>query len=214
MEPPPFCVVCQSKCTADVVRSPDIVGGGYPCQPHSRFRQTSGQTARTKRAQDHPAFNTLMVDFPKYLEHFRPKSFFVEEVDGIMRQTCDGGSFLDTLMESLSDLGYATRALLLDHGVWCKMPRRRVFLVGFSPEVGGAQAAAWFQNAAEQVTKTRSRSPPTCIWDIVPPSDPTELEHISQNKAGGCHGRICGVRSYFLISGLPFPGPNTGATQN
>ena len=62
---------------------PRCATAGLPCQPWSRARSKNGSTDRSGAAEKHPAYETTMVEFPKYLRVRKPDQFFIEEVNEI-----------------------------------------------------------------------------------------------------------------------------------
>ena len=120
-----FCVICQSHHGLEALPQPDLVTGGLPCQPFTKQRSHAGRTARTGKTRDHPDFTTVMEGFVDYMECRCPAGFLIEEVPEFANEKGGGPSYLSMFADRLSQLGYHIRALDLDHGVYCEMPRPR-----------------------------------------------------------------------------------------
>ena len=98
---------------------PDLAIGGLPCQPFTRQRQWDGSSARqAKTSKDHPAYQTFQ-SFQNYLEGRKPLGFIVEETPLSEEE-------LDEFIQMCERCGYAVRAFVLDHRVWCTTPRIRL----------------------------------------------------------------------------------------
>ena len=158
-----FCTKHQRHCS--LTGRPDLVCGGLPCQPFSQQRQHSGghgrggkggkggascpQVDRVARAassrlgqpEEHPSYGTVMTGFFDYLAARQPRVFLIEETTSFgYTSKSRGESFLAAFGERAVSLGYAVRAMSLDHGTWCEMPRPRTLAprgtpAGEGPEV-------------------------------------------------------------------------------
>jgi len=188
---PPYCWKCCGPCTdkptkKDGVDRVDIMSGGTPCTPFTRFRFKSGSTARTGSIEQHPDYEELMEGLPAYLEAHRPRSFWIEEVDGIILRIHAefGKSHLQILAEKVVVLGYSIRALVLEHKVWMPIPRRRCFLIGVSEEAGGAQAATWATAKVRAVMAARQAAgEPKDVWEIIDMKCKVDADRLQTSKA-------------------------------
>lgn len=99
----------------------DTLIGGPPCQGFSTYG---------KRDENDPR-NQLYLSYIKFLEEFRPKTFVIENVSGLLSMS--KGAVLDDICTRLSSLGYEFEVNILnaaDFGV--PQNRKRVFIVGAS----------------------------------------------------------------------------------
>lgn len=97
----------------------DLIAAGTPCQGFS----TSGK----RNPNDHR--NNLFKQLVKFLKVFRPKTFVMENVSGLL--SMNGGSTFEKISSSFENLGYNVNHDILsasDFGV--PQNRKRVFIVG------------------------------------------------------------------------------------
>jgi len=151
------CLRNRGRVTDPVPERPDISSGGFPCPPFSSQRFKGGSTASTGDATEHPKFGTLMDGLVRYLAHRQPKSFWLEEVEGFIRplKTLLGKTPLQVLARELVALGYHVRAVKIDMSVFCQISRKRVFVIGVSPECGGAAAVDWVVGEIDRILQCR-----------------------------------------------------------
>ena len=155
-------------CSVPTTR-PDISSGGFPCVPFSKQRNTKGGTDRTSDASKHPQYFTTLEDLPTYLEIRRPRSFYMENVAMIAKElkSLGGRSALDLLVEKIAPLGYSCKAIILDHKVFVRVNRPRLFLIIVHTDCGGQRAAEWIAFTIAEAMKYRSKFPPAEFFDIV-----------------------------------------------
>ena len=123
-----YCSTAKRKVTLVAGSRPDIGGGGLLCQLYSPMRRRNNVTDRTKSTRQHPGWSVVMGDFMTYLELQRPRCWFIEEDDHMLDIDKDSKKrYLDLFVESIVDsgLGSHVEAVLLDHKVWAKVPRKR-----------------------------------------------------------------------------------------
>ncbi|MFC7347353.1 DNA cytosine methyltransferase [Chryseobacterium zhengzhouense] len=104
----------------------DVLCGGFPCQPFSYAGRNEGFKDKTR--------GTLFFDVLEIIEKHKPKMFFLENVKGLVSH--DKGKTLNTILDSLKDLGYDIHWKVLsslDFGVPQK--RERWYCVGFDKKV-------------------------------------------------------------------------------
>ena len=97
----------------------DVIIGGPPCQ---------GFSVAGKRIIDDER-NKLYKSFVRFVEHFKPKAFVMENVPNIL--SIGAGMVRDAIIKDFSDLGYTTSYKVLtasDYGV--PQNRRRAIFVG------------------------------------------------------------------------------------
>lgn len=164
--------------------SPDIASGGFPCTPFSRLREQSGETPGRGLPHNHDDFPTLFEELPKYLSSRRPSSWWAEEVEGVDRTDCrTGETYLYQLVVACENLKYSVQVVIIDHAVWIAVPRKRIYILGFSEEAGGAKAAKWAAERVVQVIQFREQQGPGAdVWKVVQSHD-QELSWIMDSKA-------------------------------
>ena len=105
----------------------DIIVGGPPCQGFSNARQNQGANHGPRFVED--PRRMLYQDFLRFVKHFQPSIFVMENVLGI--RTCEGGQYFDRVHDEAQELGYEVRALVIkasDYGVPQK--RQRQLFIG------------------------------------------------------------------------------------
>ena len=121
----------------------DIIVGGPPCQ---------GFSLKGKRLGLDDERNFLFREYIKYVDHFKPTYFVIENVSGIM--SSNNGYFVNEILEEFKNIGYSINYGILnasDFGV--PQNRKRAIFIGTSstnkvtlPEVqvlGNAKITVW-----------------------------------------------------------------------
>jgi len=105
-----------------VLRSVDLIYGGFPCQDVSVAGQRAG--LRGERSG-------LWHEFQRVLSDLRPRWVVVENVPGLLSSGAEPGADFGVVLRGLVDLGYGVAWRVLD-ARWFGVPqrRRRVFVVG------------------------------------------------------------------------------------
>lgn len=115
----------------------DVVLGGFPCQTFSYSGKRGGLS--DPRGQ-------LYLQMIRVIEHYSPKMFVAENVDGIRNSRKDykGNavdiSALDTILEAFDVAGYNVQYRILnaaDYGV--PQSRRRVIILGIRKDLGNEE---------------------------------------------------------------------------
>lgn len=97
----------------------DVLAGGPPCQGFSTYGQRSEGDLR----------NQLYVDYLRFLDVFRPKTFVIENVVGMLSMS--GGAVIDDIRQRLHTLGYGSDVWTLDASLYgVPQKRKRVFITG------------------------------------------------------------------------------------
>jgi DNA (cytosine-5)-methyltransferase 1 len=105
-------------------RGLDLLAGGPPCQPFS----VAGHL------QAHNDVRDMIPEFVRAVREAKPRAFMMENVPGLA--TPRHLPYLAGVIEQLSSLGYAVRAMILDAADFgVPQHRRRLFLVGLPPMV-------------------------------------------------------------------------------
>lgn len=103
----------------------DVLLAGFPCQPFSKIGKQEGFKDKTQ--------GTLFFDIARILEYHKPKAFLLENVTGIL--TNDNGKTLQTILQTLDELGYDVQYEILNAADFSlAQNRRRVIFVGFLKE--------------------------------------------------------------------------------
>jgi len=97
----------------------DVLLGGPPCQGFSTYGKRDPSDLRSQ----------LYIDFFRFIAEFRPKTFVMENVVGMLSMA--KGKLVEDILERASALGYSCNRMILDsvhYGV--PQRRKRVFIVG------------------------------------------------------------------------------------
>ena len=183
------CFLHGRDCPCPAMR-PDISIHGLPCQAYSWMRQRSGSTKNTGQVWQHPGHEEVFEGFHSYLRERQPLGWIVEEVPALAQPDKRTGiSFLQTFLRKCRSLGYCVVVLQMDHVVWVEMSRNRLWMIGFSEELGHKQAADAFLEIVEESQKFRQLGEPTHIWNIVSPNSDAEMARRQYEESGGAHGQ-------------------------
>ncbi len=121
-------VTCDDirKAVASMFGKVDIVCGGFPCQSFSQAGDGEGF--------DHKDKGALFFDTARLIGDLAPESFILENVEAL--GTHDDGKTLDTILDILTDLGYAVQTCVLNSGEFgLAQNRLRMFIVGIHDSV-------------------------------------------------------------------------------
>jgi DNA (cytosine-5)-methyltransferase 1 len=109
----------------------DLVAGGPPCPTfslvgRSKINSLDGQSTTTDERHQ------LYEDFLRFVDHFEPKAFIMENVEGMLSaENDDGEPVVDIIQGQMSDLGYNVRVQLLDSADFgVPQHRSRLFFIG------------------------------------------------------------------------------------
>ena len=117
-----------------------------------------------------------MEEFDEYLRVRQPRTFWLEQVPGFNKTLASlGASPLELFSEQCQKRGYHLRAMQIDHRIFVKVVRCRLFVWGCSDEAGG-QAGADFvyelvQAMIEQILDTH---PDLNVFDVVDVDSPDQ----------------------------------------
>lgn len=112
----------------------DIILGGFPCQTFSIAGKRAG--LNDERGQ-------LYLQMSRFIQHYQPKIFVAENVDGIRNSRNNDlenvdATALEVIMHHFNEIGYNVQCNVLDaadYGV--PQSRRRVIIVGIRSDLGG-----------------------------------------------------------------------------
>ena len=112
----------------------DIILGGFPCQTFSIARKRAG--LNDERGQ-------LYLQMSRFIQHYQPKIFVAENVDGIRNSRNNDlenvdATALEVIMHHFNEIGYNVQYNVLDaadYGV--PQSRKRVIIVGIRSDLGG-----------------------------------------------------------------------------
>ncbi len=113
----------------------DVIAGGPPCQGFSTARQRDGANhGSTRLVKDDRRL--LYKEFLKYVEHFQPRVFVMENVLGI--QSAAGGEYFTRVQHEARLLGYRVAAQIADSfDLGVPQKRRRQLIIGVRGDVPG-----------------------------------------------------------------------------
>jgi DNA (cytosine-5)-methyltransferase 1 len=114
------------KATAGMFGKVDIVCGGFPCQSFSQAGDGEGF--------EHEEKGALFFETARLIGDLAPETFILENVEAL--GTHDQGKTLDTILDVLTDLGYAVQTCVLNSGEFgLAQNRLRMFIVGIHDSV-------------------------------------------------------------------------------
>jgi len=109
----------------------DLVAGGPPCPTFSLVGRSkiNSLDGRSNTSDDR---HLLYEDFLRFVNHYEPKAFLMENVEGMLSaENDDGEPVVDIIKDQVTDLGYEVRVQVLDaadYGV--PQHRDRLFFIG------------------------------------------------------------------------------------
>ena len=161
----------------------DIVLGGFPCQTFSYAGNRGGLS---------DARGQLYLEMIRVINHYKPKMFVAENVDGIRnsKKNTNGdnvdASALDTILKDFEKAGYNVKYHVLtaaDFGV--PQMRRRVIIMGLRKDLGNIDDIYYPEQLFDENGSITGRKWRTSadgiddIWDKV--NDPTIPNHTSRD---------------------------------
>lgn len=122
-----FCLIHGRDCDLSAEGRADIVVGGPPCQPFTRFREHSDRTARTAaNAKDHPDWEVTFKFLPRVLAVWKPWFALVEQVMGFDGQgDVENRSQLVIFCQQMMKQFSAVRVMELHNSDWIDVNRDR-----------------------------------------------------------------------------------------
>lgn len=112
----------------------DVIAGGPPCQGFSGARKVDGSN-HGDRLKDDPR-RRLFREYLRYVEHFQPRIFVMENVLGI--QTAAGGAYFTAVQHEARMLGYRVVAQVADAlALGVPQKRKRQLIVGARGDLPG-----------------------------------------------------------------------------
>ena len=113
----------------------DVIAGGPPCQGFSTARQRDGTNHGALRFIDDER-RQLYREFLKYVAHFNPRVFVMENVLGL--QSAAGGEYFTRVQHEGRLLGYRVVAQIADaFALGVPQKRRRQLIIGVRGDVPG-----------------------------------------------------------------------------
>lgn len=112
----------------------DVIVGGPPCQGFSRARQADGSNHGPRLKPDERRH--LYREFLRYVEHFQPRVFVMENVLGL--RNAAGGAYFTAVQKEARALGYRVHGQIED--AWelgAPQKRRRQLIVGVRHDLPG-----------------------------------------------------------------------------
>ncbi|MFT4884294.1 MAG: DNA (cytosine-5)-methyltransferase 1 [Natronomonas sp.] len=122
----------------------DLVAGGPPCPTFSLVGRSkiNSLDGRTNTEDDR---HLLYEDFLRFVDHYQPKAFVMENVEGLLSAENDEGEpVVDVIKDQMRDLGYSVRVQLLDAADFgVPQHRNRVFFIGNRLGVENPDMSEW-----------------------------------------------------------------------
>ncbi len=141
----------------------DLIVGGPPCQGFSTARQVDGAN-HGERLKEDPRRH-LYKEFLRFVAHFQPKVFVMENVRGI--RSASGGRYFTKVQAEARKLGYRVHEQLEDCvKLGIPQKRRRQLFIGTRVDFPN-----YFIPSIEPAPRASDRS---CLWDAI--SDLPSLE--------------------------------------
>jgi len=111
----------------------DVIVGGPPCQGFSSARQRDGANHGDRRFVE-DARRHLYRNFLKYVEHFKPRVFVMENVLGI--RSAAGGEYYTRVLHEARKLGYRVQPQIEDaYRLGVPQKRRRQLFIGVRADI-------------------------------------------------------------------------------
>ncbi len=155
----------------------DLVAGGPPCPTFSlvgRSKINSLEGQSTTEDERH----ALYEDFLRFVNHFEPKAFIMENVEGMLSAENDEGEqVVDVITDQMESLGYDVNVQLLDaadYGV--PQHRKRLFFIGNRIGADNPDMSEWETHRQPRNDDEKS---------IKFKRDPEELSSENQSTLGG-----------------------------
>lgn len=109
----------------------DLVAGGPPCPTfslvgRSKINSLDGRSNTTDERHQ------LYEDFLRFVDHYQPRAFLMENVEGMLSADNDDGEpVVDVITDQMKQLGYEVRVQLLDSADFgVPQHRSRLFFIG------------------------------------------------------------------------------------
>ena len=113
----------------------DVIVGGPPCQGFSTARQRDGANHGDRRFVEDPR-RQLYREFLRYVAHFQPRVFVIENVLGI--KTAAGGAYFTRVQHEARALGYRVHGQVEDaYELGVPQKRKRQLIVGVQEKISG-----------------------------------------------------------------------------
>jgi DNA (cytosine-5)-methyltransferase 1 len=134
-----------TKIEAEDVPDHDVLVGGFPCQAFS---------VAGKRGGFDDARGTLFFEVARLAKTKQPRMLLLENVKGLVSH--DGGKTLDTIVQTLNDIGYHVDFNVLNSKYFgVPQNRERIFIVALRDDI--AKPADWVIEGTNVVAKGKRR---------------------------------------------------------
>jgi len=139
----------------------DIIVGGPPCQGFSMFGKR--RFVKTKDYDPHTdPRNKLVFTYLKYVKHFKPKWFMMENVPGL--PTLDEGWFLKELIKEIEKLGYKNHDWKIINTADYGVPQKRKRFILLANRMG--QVIPWPKPKYYE-RPSDWQKPYRTIWEVI-----------------------------------------------
>lgn len=102
------------------IEKPDIIIGGFPCQPYSIVGKRKG-------LEDERSGNILECLF-SVIEKYQPENLMLENVVGLL--SIDSGNTFKHILKQLNNIGYAVDWIKINSALVSAQNRERIYIIG------------------------------------------------------------------------------------
>ena len=102
------------------IEKPDIIIGGFPCQPYSI-------AGKRKGLEDERSGNILECLF-SVIEKYQPENLMLENVVGLL--SIDSGNTFKHILKQLNNIGYAVDWIKINSALVSAQNRERIYIIG------------------------------------------------------------------------------------
>ncbi|MDH5021819.1 DNA cytosine methyltransferase [Halobacterium rubrum] len=155
----------------------DLVAGGPPCPTFSLVGR-SKINSLDGRSNTSDERHLLYEDFLRFVDHYQPKAFLMENVEGMLSaENDDGEPVVEIIKDQMRDIGYNVRVQVLDsadYGV--PQHRNRLFFIGNRLDKQNPDMSQWETHRAPRSEEEK---------EMKFKRDPSELTDENQETLGG-----------------------------
>ena len=164
----------------------DLVVGGPPCQAYSMAGRV-----RDKNGMQDDYRNFLFESYVKVVDHFKPKAFVFENVEGILSAAPGGISIIDRVRKAFLEIGYEITGNLKSQALFdtsyfgVPQKRKRVIIYGARINSESTNKIALFYKIMRE-TKSKDPSNSKSAFENLPHIFPLK-ERISKRESHYVH---------------------------
>ena len=102
------------------IEKPDLIMGGFPCQPYS--------VAGKRKGLEDSRGGNLVDAMMGIIEKYKPENILLENVKGLL--SIDDGNTFKNILKTLNNIGYAVDWIVINSALVSAQNRERIFIVG------------------------------------------------------------------------------------